>query len=100
MMNKQTSVWAILSLVFSCCGLLYILGIICGHIAKKEIKNNPNLNGAGLAKAGLIIGYFVLVVNMGLFLFLAGVIIWEAPSKSTEIQVEMHTIEPQKKIGK
>ena len=37
-----------------------IAGIVCGHIALSRIKANPELEGHGLAMAGLIIGYIAV----------------------------------------
>jgi len=61
---------AILSLVLSllgmfgfCCTpvvLTGIAGVVCGHIALSRIKARPELQGHGLAVAGLIIGYFAI----------------------------------------
>jgi hypothetical protein len=58
---------AILSLIFSivglfgfCCGFFMMAGIggiICGHIALSRIKANPEVEGRGLAMAGVVIGY-------------------------------------------
>jgi Domain of unknown function (DUF4190)/GYF domain 2 len=58
---------AVLSLIFSvlglfgfCCGFFMtaaIAGIVCGHIALSRIKANPELEGRGLAMAGVVIGY-------------------------------------------
>lgn len=57
--RRQTNVLAILSLVFSCCfvvtGLLGVAGLICGIIARKQIKESGE-EGDGLALAGVIIG--------------------------------------------
>ncbi len=67
--QKKTAGTAIASLVtgilsFLCCGpFTGIPAIICGHIAKKRINEQPDrLTGGGLALAGLILGY----VNLGL----------------------------------
>jgi hypothetical protein len=45
-----------------CCGgpLLGIGAVVCGHLALSKIDANPNLQGRGLAQAGLIMGYFAL----------------------------------------
>jgi len=39
-----------------------IPGIVCGHIARRQIKKDPAIQGAGMAIAGLIIGYIFLVL--------------------------------------
>src|SRR5204863_5803121 len=65
--QRRTEQLAVLSLIFSilglcgfCCGFFMtaaVAGIICGHIALSRIKANPELEGHGLAMAGLVIGY-------------------------------------------
>lgn len=64
---QKTSGLAIASLVLSLLGCFVvtaIAGVICGHIARRRIRNNPALGGAGLALAGLIIGYVLLVISI------------------------------------
>ena len=59
-----------MSLVLSCLSvffgpfgcLLALLGIACGHSARRQIRRDPDLCGSGIALAGLIVGYAVLVV--------------------------------------
>lgn len=62
--TEQLAVWSlVLSLlaVFGwCCapvGITAVGGVILGHLALGRIKANPELQGHGLAIAGLIIGY-------------------------------------------
>jgi hypothetical protein len=67
---RKTEQLAVLSLIFSglglfgfCCGLFLaaaVAGIVCGHIALSRIKANPELEGHGLAMAGLVIGYLAV----------------------------------------
>lgn len=69
--TTRTNVLAILSLV---CGLVSIFtfwlgptvpaaAIVLGHVARNKIrKSNGAQRGAGIAKAGLIIGYIMMVV--------------------------------------
>ena len=60
---SRTSGLAIASLV---CAFVFPFGIpsiICGHIARSQIKKSQGgLTGAGLALAGLILGYLSLLV--------------------------------------
>ena len=75
----KTSGLAIASLVLSLLTLLigpfgFIPGIICGHIARAKIANNPNLKGSGLAKAGLIIGYIFL--GLGILAIVFFLVAW------------------------
>ncbi len=57
----QTNILAILSLVLSLiwvAGLGSIGAVVLGHIAKRQIAaSNGRQTGAGLATAGLVIGY-------------------------------------------
>lgn len=61
--QKRKSTLATLSLVFSCCSVLTplflgtIAGIVCGHMAMREFKRDPELQGIKKAQLGLIIGY-------------------------------------------
>jgi Domain of unknown function (DUF4190)/GYF domain 2 len=67
----QTEPLAIWSLVLSllgicgfCCTPVVITGIggvVCGHLALSKIKTRPELQGHGLAMAGLIVGYFAII---------------------------------------
>jgi hypothetical protein len=63
-MAPATSPWAIASLILSIAswlgliGLGAVLGVIFGHIALNEInRSQGQLQGRGIATAGLIIGY-------------------------------------------
>ena len=66
--QTQTSSAAVLSLVFGLLSwiVLPLIGavaaVICGHMARSEIKRNPALDGDGLAVAGMILGYLHLAV--------------------------------------
>ena len=67
--QPKTSGLAIASLIcsvgsFVILPLGFIPGIICGHMARKKIAATPGLQGAGLAKAGLIVGYIALVLQI------------------------------------
>jgi len=62
-----TSDLPIVSLTASCLSLLVgpvgcLVGIVCGHLARREIKKHPKLGGAGIALAGLIVGYIFLAI--------------------------------------
>jgi hypothetical protein len=39
-----------------------IPAVICGHLARRKIRQNPSLSGARIALAGLIIGYILLAL--------------------------------------
>jgi DNA-directed RNA polymerase subunit RPC12/RpoP len=67
--TQRTSGLAIVSLVCSLSSFItcvgWLPGIICGHVAKSRIRRNSLLKGSGLATAGLIIGYLVLMLEAG-----------------------------------
>ena len=53
-----------------------ISGIVCGHIAKAEIRSHPYMEGEGFANAGLAIGYAFLSLALLAILILAAVMGW------------------------
>ncbi|MGM0385540.1 MAG: DUF4190 domain-containing protein [Actinomycetota bacterium] len=59
---RPTNVLAIVSLVTSLIGI-GIVGIITGHIARRQIRQTGEA-GAGIALAGLIIGYVVTAIEV------------------------------------
>ncbi|HEV2805065.1 MAG TPA: DUF4190 domain-containing protein [Chthoniobacterales bacterium] len=73
---------AVLSLILSalglfgfCCGFFMtaaIAGIVCGHIALSRIKANPELEGRGLALAGVVIGYVAVAGWLAWILLFGG----------------------------
>lgn len=69
---QPTNTLAVVSLVTSILGL-GIVGIITGHMARSQIRRNGQ-GGAGLALAGLIIGYVVTALEVAFFLFVIGLI--------------------------
>jgi Domain of unknown function (DUF4190)/GYF domain 2 len=83
---------AILSLVLSslgmfgfCCTpvvLTGIAGVVCGHIALSRIKARPELQGHGLAVAGLVIGYFAIVGWLLWVLLFGGLAVMQAIMQS------------------
>lgn len=58
---QKTNTLAIVALVGSF--FISLVGIICGHIALKQI-NETGEGGRGLAMAGLIIGYIGLAIGI------------------------------------
>jgi len=58
----------------------FVPGIICGHLARAELKRNADMGGEGLALAGLIIGYvFAAFTVLALLAFVAWALLVEAP---------------------
>ena len=75
--TEPLAIWSLvlslIGLLGFCCGgpVLGIAGVICGHLGLSKINANPQLQGRGLAMAGLIIGYFA-VVSWALYLIFFG----------------------------
>lgn len=74
--NKRTSGLAVASLACSIGGLFIclfagqILGIVFGYKARKEIKDSKGeLDGEGLATAGIIVGWAGIVIDVLLVVF-------------------------------
>ncbi len=75
----STSISAVISLIFgilSWIGLPFfgaVVAIICGHVARSEIRRAPPgaIQGDGLALTGLILGYLHLI----LFVFAASLLL-------------------------
>jgi hypothetical protein len=73
---KQTSNLAIISLVSGILGwtllpwIASIVAIVTGHMARAEIRRNEHaMEGDGLAVAGLVLGYSMVVISfIGLML--------------------------------
>ena len=87
----KTNALAIVTLLISVLGVIVtwflpiitqIAAIICGHIARSQIKRSDgNQTGAGMALAGLIISYLVLIIA-SLVLIGLGVTIAELMAES------------------
>lgn len=81
--STSTSTLAIVSLVFGILtwavlpGVGAIVAIVCGHLARREIRRAPVgtlLEGNGMALAGLVLGYLHLLLVLLLVLTLFGVL--------------------------
>lgn len=72
---RQTSSSAIISLIFGILGwtVLPLVGsliaIITGHLARAEIRRDPErFEGDGMAVAGLVLGWSMIVISTLVFL--------------------------------
>jgi len=73
--TEPLAIWSfVLSLLaLACCGfILGIPGVICGHLALSKIQKEPQLQGRGLATAGLIIGYVAIAFWLIYVVFFGG----------------------------
>ena len=98
---RQTSSLAIISLVAGILGwtLAPFLGsigaVICGHLARAEIRRAPDrLEGDGLAIAGLILGWTQIVLTVlllvAVFMFfgsLAAILAWLAANSPGTVTI-------------
>lgn len=90
--QRKTELLAVLSLIFSvvgltgfCCGfflLMALAGIVCGHLALSRIKQDPQLEGHGLAMAGLIIGYVAVAGWLAWIFLFGGIAVLQGISES------------------
>ena len=72
---RQTSSTAIVSLIFGILGWTLlpwigsIVAVITGHLARAEIRRDPQrLDGDGMAVAGLLLGWIMIVLSIIAFL--------------------------------
>lgn len=76
---QRTNALAIASLVCSLAGVLTCIsapvGIVLGHLAKKQIRQTGE-DGAGLATAGLWVGYILTGIGVVVVLFYLAVVVW------------------------
>jgi hypothetical protein len=77
--NEPLAVWSLVLSLLAVCGICCtpvgitaIAGVVCGHLALSRIKANPQLQGHGLAVAGLIIGYCAIAGWILKILFFGG----------------------------
>jgi hypothetical protein len=73
--TEPLAIWSlVLSLVgLFCCGFVVgIGGVVCGHLALSKIQREPQLQGRGLALAGLIIGYLAILFWVLYIVFFGG----------------------------
>jgi len=90
--QRRNEPLAIVSLILSiagvlgfCCGFFLfaaIGGIVCGHIALSRIKQDPTLEGHGLAMAGVVIGYVALVGWLAWVVLFGGLAVLQGISES------------------
>ena len=73
---RQSSTLALVSLIAGILGWTLapfigsLVAVITGHMARKELRLNPAMEGGGLATAGLILGWIGLVFwILGILLF-------------------------------
>jgi Domain of unknown function (DUF4190)/GYF domain 2 len=78
--SRQVQDLAVISLILGILSLVCLLltaipAVICGHIARRRAKADPErVGGAGLALAGMVIGYLGIVLSLVLpFVVLPGI---------------------------
>jgi hypothetical protein len=73
--TEPLAIWSFVLSVLSlvCCGfILGIPGVICGHMALSKLQREPQLQGKGLATAGLVIGYVAIAFWLIYVVFFGG----------------------------
>ena len=86
--TEPLAIWSfvlsLLGLMAFCCGpALGIAGVICGHLAVSKIGKRPELQGRGLAIAGLIIGYFAALSWLLYIIFFGGLAVLQGILEGT-----------------
>jgi hypothetical protein len=82
LVKKEVSALAITSLIFGIASWIVIpilgsiVAIITGHMARGDIRRNPDTKqGDGLAIGGLILGWLNVLIGVIVVLFFGGVIL-------------------------
>ena len=83
--TEPLAIWSLVLSLFAICGfcctpvlITGIAGVVCGHLALSKIRARPELQGRGLAMAGLIIGYCAIFGCLVWIVFLGGIGIMHA----------------------
>lgn len=89
---RQTSATAVVSLVMGILGWTVIpfigsiVAIVTGHLARAEIRRRPQeLDGDGMALAGLLLGWIMVIVSLlgiGMLVLFFGGLAWLAAAAS------------------
>ena len=72
---------AIASLILSCLAFVMtgpftsVPGVVCGHLARREIRRDPGVKGDELALVGLILGYLNLALYAVIFFIVLAALI-------------------------
>jgi len=67
-MNTLAIVSVVMGVLGLCTGIFAIPAWVTGHIAQKQIAENPNQAGMELAKAGKILGMVITMLYSAIFL--------------------------------
>ena len=94
--TQRTSGLAIASLILGLAGVMCSLlttipAIICGHIARAQIKRDESLGGGGVAMAGLVVGYGMSVLTVLLVPMMMLPMLHEVKERANEIICMSHT---------
>ena len=82
---RQSSTLALVSLIAGILGwtlapfLGSVVAVITGHMARKELRLNPAMEGSGFATVGLILGWVALafwILGILLFVLFFGGLAW------------------------
>jgi hypothetical protein len=83
--TEPLAIWSLVLSLLAICGfcctpvvITGIAGVVCGHLALSKIRVKPELQGRGLAMAGLIIGYCALFSWLLWVVFFGGIAVMHA----------------------
>lgn len=95
--TRQTEPLAIVSFVLSLIGwagpslIMWIPAIICGHIARSKIRENPALQGDGFALSGLLISYIGIIIGIVFIILFAGLFVFHSQTVTSHPQIHILT---------
>ncbi|NNC88749.1 MAG: DUF4339 domain-containing protein [Akkermansiaceae bacterium] len=70
-------VLGIVSFVLTTLILTAIPGAICGHIARRQMRDSPHPQaGSGMVTAGLVLNYLAIALTFAVILFIVGIFAW------------------------
>jgi uncharacterized membrane protein len=71
---NKTNVTAVVALILSVLGVTFLIGIVCGHVARAQIRKSGE-QGMSFAVAALWVGYLYLaaaVLVLGGYFYIVG----------------------------
>ena len=71
--GRRVSGLAAAALTLSCLSVIVgplgcLAGVVCGHLARRQIQRDPELGGEGIASAGLIVGYIFIAIYIAILI--------------------------------
>lgn len=66
--------------------LAFVPGIICGHVARSQIRRHPGTTGSGLALAGLLVGYAMMALTVVVVLVILAILAFQRSQMRPEFR--------------